>query len=271
MRRFQAEALRQEGFGLLEMLIAGLVGTMIFIGASMLMTGMQENYADAQVRTDAQQTTRMAMVWVQRDLQTAGIGLARLQPPFATVLPRDDGGIDLRANPGQITTFLTQGQKSGSADLRVDSIEGFEVGQVVAVYDDTGRVEMTRLTGVNGRRLRHEGLSDPFTQAGTTAVAVVETITYRLDGDEAPFQLIREVDGNDAAVISDQVLGFDLTYFDDSSPAAEFLPTTTAQQMRIRLVEIDLELRAAAERLDRRGTPSFRLTSRVAPRSLTLF
>lgn len=261
----------EAGFSLLELLIGSVVSTLVLIGVGTMLTSIQENAADSQARIDTQQEARMALMRVQRDLQIAGVGLASLQPPFATILPRADGGIDIRINPDKITTFLTDGQSSGSDALEVNSTDGFEIGQTIAVYDPSGSVDLATVTGINGDEIQHTGLTQAYTQPGSTAVTVVRTVTYRLTGDAAPFQLVREVDGTNAAILANEVVAFDLVYFDDSQPPLAFTPTTTVERMRIRLVEVEVEVRTAVDMLTTNERPSLLLTARIAPRSLTLF
>ena len=133
---------RDAGFSLIEVMIASGLFLLLLGGVSTMFASVRDNYHDSAARIDAQQSARIAMEQIQRDLQIAGVGLSRLQPPFAIIVPRADGGIDMRVNRGQITTFLTTAMGNPASDLDVNDASQFTVGRQIAVYDATVSIDM---------------------------------------------------------------------------------------------------------------------------------
>ena len=232
-----------------------------------------DNYEDAANRIDAQQAARIALEQIQRDLQVAGVGLSRLQPPFPIVIPRNDGGIDLRINRGLVTTFLTTAMVDGTSDLEVSDASAFAVGQWIAVYDAAGSIDMTQIAAIDlgQTRITHGGVSKAYDPGAGAAVAVVETITYRPEATGSTFDLIREVDGTGTALVAANLTAVQFSYFDNAVPPASFTPTTLSQQMLVRVIEARLVVQAAGPRLAGTAPPTIALTARVTPRSLVLF
>ncbi len=264
---------RESGFSLIEVMISSALFLVLLAGASTMLMSVQEGYEDSQLVMDAQQGARIAMEQIQRDLHVVGVGLSRMQPPFAVFVPRADGGIDLRRNRGQVTSFLTKPMGSGSAVIELDDVSEFSVGQDVAVYDATGSIDIAAITHINivSSRIVHTGVSKGYDPADGAAVAVVETITYRTEVDGATFNLIREVDGADPAIRATGVSQLVFRYFDDANPPLEITPTTLADQMSVRLFEVSLTVRAQGTRLRGGAVPEVSLSARIAPRSLVLF
>lgn len=261
------------GFSILEAIIASGLFLLLISGVATVIGSSRDNYHDATDLIDTQQTARIALEQIQRDLQVAGVGLSRLQPPFAIIVPRVDGGIDMRVNRGQVTTFLVADMASATDTIDVDDVSAFSVGQRVAVYDAAGSIDMTTIDSIDAAndRISHGGLSKAYSPDDGAAVAVVQTITYRTEVSGTTLNLIREVDGANAAVLATNLTGVTFTYFDDATPPAVFTPVSLVDQLSIRVVEVDLMLQTANERLAADGQPTIELTARVTPRSLVLF
>lgn len=260
----------EAGYGLVELLVSTVLTLLVVGSLGQLLVTVQEHQHDLQANLDAQQGARLALVRIQRDLQMAGVGLARLQPPFPYIIPRADG-VEIRVNGDQATTFLIGNMGNSTQPLNVDSVEGFEVGDVIAVYDTTGDLDLTTVTDVQGNHLNHTGVSKPYSKFDGTTIAQIATIVYRLEGVAAPFQLVREVDGADTAVIAGNVYDFELVYWDDSDPRGAFTPTTAEEQLRIEMIQVLLEVGAPEPRLRDGVVPTTRFEARVAPRALVMF
>ncbi len=264
----------EAGFSLIEAMIASALFLMLLGGVSTLFGTTRDNYEDAAAKIDAQQTARIALEQVQRDLQVAGVGLSRLQPPFPIIVPRVDGGIDMRVNRGQVTTFVTTAMASTTDALVVDDAAQFAIGQFIAVYDATGSIDMVQITGLTTGpdTISHAGLSKLYSPDDGAAAAVVQTVSYRAqDAGGGIFDLIREVDGGSGAVVARNLTQVSFTFFDNAVPPAQFSPTGTAQQLLIRVIEARLDVRTEGPRLAGDGLPTIQLTTRVTPRSLVLF
>ena len=270
-RRITADDVR--GFSLIEVMIASAMFLLLLGGVSTMIGSVRDNYEDSSARIDAQQSARIAMEQVQRDLQVAGVGLSRLQAPFEIIVPRPDGGIDMRQNRGQVTTFLTTAMGNTASDLEVDDASLFSVGQRIAVYDAAGSIDMAEITAIDigASLISHGGLTVAYDPADGAAVAVVQTITYRPVVNGSTFDLVREVDDANAAVLATNLTVVEFNYFDNAVPPVQFSPLTLAERLVIRVIEARLDVQAVGARLVGNEQPTITLTARVTPRSLVLF
>jgi type II secretory pathway pseudopilin PulG len=263
----------ESGFSLLEMLVASLISILVVGGVLIMLDGIQQVYRDQQQIMDAQQSARLALEQMQRDLQVAGVGLAWMLSPLPPIVPRADGGFEIHHNQGGVTAVLVQDMAGAGGFLAVDDVSGFAVNMVVAVYDSTGSMDMVTVTGINdaSNYLYHDGASRAYTVAAGTSVARVLTISYWIDTVDALSSLMRQEDANPAQPVAHFVQTLDVTYYDDHRPPLQFTPLTIADQLRIRMVEIQLTVEVENTRLTVGDRPSVTLTSRVTPRAMVLY
>lgn len=262
----------QRGFSLLEVLIASMMSVLVVGGILVMLMGLQDVHRNQQELIDAQQTARLALEQMQRDLGMAGVGLASMLSPLPVVMPRDDGGVEIRHNQGGVTTYLIQDMSGTGSALSVDDASAFESGMTVAVYDATGTIDMVTLTSVDtaGDSLHHDGTSKAYTVANGTAVSRVQTVRYELQSVNTTLALRRQVDTDPAQPLARNVVSLNVTYFDDSVPPQPFTPTTVADELRIRAVELELTVQTENVRLNTDSNPTVTLTARVTPRAIRL-
>ena len=113
-------------------------------------------------------------------------------------------------------------------------------------------------------------LSRPYERVDGTAVMRIETINYWVEDLDGISTLMRRVDQNASQPIAQDVAGFNITYFDDAIPPAEFVPDTVEEQTRIRVVEVELAIETAQERLNAGDKPVFALRTRISPRAMAI-
>jgi len=262
----------EAGFSLLELLIASLVSVFVVGGVLTMLVGLEDVHRDTQELIDAQQTARLALDQMSRDVQMAGVGLAWLLPPFPLVVPRGDGGIDIRHNQGDITAILVADMGGPNDSLMVDSAVGFEAGQQIGVYDAMGAMDLVDVVSVDlgANRIVHSGASKAFLVADGTAVARIETISYMIQNIAGVPTLMRQESNAAAQPIGTQIQNLTITYWDDSAPAVVFVPVGTVDQLRIRTVEIDLIIQTENVRLNTIQRRTASLTTRVTPRAIVL-
>ena len=84
--------------------------------------------------------------------------------------------------------------------------------------------------------------------------------------------MVREEDGANTAPLAANIVvaGTSIIYWNDATPAAIFNPVTNAQQMRIAMIDITLEVETADARLNAAVRPSTTLTVRITPRAMVL-
>jgi hypothetical protein len=257
---------------LLELLIASLVSVFVVGGVLTMLVGLEDVHRDTQELIDAQQMARLSLDQMTRDLQLAGVGLAWLLPPFPLVVPRADGGIDIRHNQGNITGTLVADMGGPNDALFVDSAVGFEAGQQIGVYDAMGAMDLVDVISVDlgANRIVHSGVSKAYLVADGTAVARIETISYMIQNFGGVPTLMRQVDNLAAQPIASQIQTLNIVYWDDSTPAVAFNPATPVEQLRIRTVELTLTIQTENVRLNTVQRRTASLTTRVTPRAIAL-
>lgn len=263
----------EDGFSLLEMLVSSLISILVVGGVLLMLDGIQQLYRDQQQIMDSQQSARLAIEQMQRDLQLAGVGLAWMLSPLPAVVPRADGGFDIHHNQGGVTAILLADMVSPTGVLAVDDVSGFEVGMVVAIYDSSGTMDLVTLTDVkiNPDQLHHDGASKAYGVSTGTTVGRVLTISYWVDTVDVLSSLMRQEDNVQAQPVAHFVRSLNVAYFDDSRPPQPFTPVTIADQLRIRMVEVQLTVEVENTRLTVGDRPAVTLTTLVTPRAMVLY
>ena len=259
------------GATLLELVVTLLISTLLLSGLFTMFDSVQRLYEDVNDRSSALQGARLALVWIQRDLALAGVGLQPLSPVFPTTIPRDDGGIDLRYNLGGLTSFLTADMPSPS-QVEVNSVVGFAPGQRIAVYDAFGSIELADILSIDepGNRITLDhNLSKTYKQADGAAVVHVEEISYWVEDLSGIPTLMRKAGTDPARPIAQHVVSLSVTYYEDSEPPAAFDPETPEDQARIRAIEVELTVWPEGLAYAGGNRPIM-LRTRVTPRSLLI-
>jgi len=248
--------------------------SVLVVGGMMLMLGgLRDVHRDQMQLIDAQQTARLALHQMQRDIQQAGIGLLGMLAPLPVIEPRADGGIDVHFNTDNLTARLSQNQNGPTGHFEVEDVSGFEVGMVVVVYDGTGSYDLTTLTSVDPalRQLHHDGgVGKAYQVADGAAIKRVETISYQLLSVNGTFSLQRQEDSNDAQPVATNVRTLTITYYNDANPPQPFTPVTVADQLRVKVIEVSLEIETENARLNTTQVRTVPLSVRITPRSVLL-
>jgi hypothetical protein len=262
----------EAGFSLLELLIASLLSVVVVGGVLTMLVGVEDVHRDTQELIDAQQMARLSLDQMTRDIQLAGVGLVWLLPPFPLIVPRADGGIDIRHNQGNITAILSVDMGGPNDALMVDSAVGFEPGQQIAVYDAMGSVDLVDVVSVDlgANRIVHSGATKAYLTADGTAVARVEMISYFTQNIGGVVTLVRQETNAAAQPVATRVQALNIAYWDDSVPAVAFVPANLIDQLRIRTVELTLTIETENVRLNTLQRRAASLTTRVTPRAIAL-
>ncbi len=264
----------QSGFSLLELLVAGLISLFVVGGVMTMLVEINDIHRDSQQLIDTQQAVRIAMDQLQRDVQIAGVGLLWLLPPTPVIIPRADGGIDIRQNQGGIMAAFVADMAGANDPFSVDDVTGFMPGMQIAVYDAGGAIDFVTVTAVDvgNNRLSHTGASKAYTVAAGTAVARIMTISYFLQNNAGVFTLVRQEDNGAIVPIATNIVtaGTNIIYWDDSLPSVQFNPNTNILQLRIRTIEITLEVETRDNKLNTNQKRSTSLTTRITPRAMVL-
>ena len=251
---------REEGFSLLEIVIA--TGLMLIVTASVfsMMHPAQGSFSTELEAVDLQQRLRVAVDTLSKDLLTAGAGAysgsqaGSLNDFFPPVLPFRQGA----ANDDPSGTFAddritviyvptTAAHTSLSADLAPASLTlqvnaqtdcpqymnlcGFTKDMPVLVYDDTGSYDVFTITSLIDSSMQMT-ISRPADAAATTYAAgarVVEVVshTYDLKTDITTdtSQLMRSDGTANADVpVVDHVVGLKFDYYGEPQPPTMMQP-----------------------------------------------
>ncbi|HEX9699243.1 MAG TPA: prepilin-type N-terminal cleavage/methylation domain-containing protein [Acidobacteriota bacterium] len=259
----------QAGFSLIELMVATLVSTLVVGGVMLMLNAIQDVHRDTQEMIDAQQSARISMEQIQRDLQLAGVGLVWLVPPLPLIVPQADGGLQLRHNQSGVTASLSADMANQTDAFTVDDVTGFAVGQTIGIYDATGAMDLLAITGIDSvnDKIMHGGASKAYMVADGTALAWVQTITYSVDAQD---RLTRQVDNEAAQPIAGNVVGFLVTYWDNATPSVVFVPDTVSLQMMIQTVQVDLTVETENTKLNTSQFRQVTLTTQVTPRAIVL-
>lgn len=257
------------GYSLIELMVAMLVSTLVVGGVMTMLTSIQEVQRDSQQLIDAQQQARISLEQIQRDLQQAGVGLAWLVAPLPLVVNNGANSIEIRHNQGGISSPLAADQAGTGAVLAVNDVTGFEIGQTAGVYDSTGSFDLVTITAIDAgnNRISHDGTTKAFTVADGTAVAHIETITYTIDAQN---RLMRQLDNDAPQPLAENIVNFNVTYWDNSDPTVVFNPVTNAQMLRIQTVQVALTIETVDPQLNTVNERQVTLTTRVTPRAIVL-
>jgi type IV pilus assembly protein PilW len=267
------QVVSESGFSLLEMLVASLISILVVGGVLIMLDGIQQVHRDQQQLMDAQQSARLALEQMNRDIQLGGVGLTGMLSPLPTIIPRLDGGIEIRHNQGGISALLIQDMAGGNGFLAVDDVSGFAVNMVIAIYDSSGSMDMVTITGIDDGSdyIYHDGASRAYTVAAGTSVARVLSVRYWVDTVDVLSSLMRQEDAVQAQPVAHFVQALNISYYDDNLPPLQFTPLTIADQLRISMVEIQITVEVENTRLTVGDRPSVTLRSRVTPRGMVMY
>ena len=259
------------GFSLIELLIASTISLLVVGGVLLMLQNLQDVHRNSQELIEAQQTARISLEQVQRDMYAAGVGLTPLLSPLPGVVPRVGGGVDIRYNQGGLTASLVSDMSNASSHLFVDDVTGFETDMMVAVYDATGTLDIVKITIVhNGTHFHHDGASKAYKVADGTVVARVLTISYWVQTTGGIDTLVRQEDGGSAQPLAENLKTFDVVYYNELVPPQQFVPVSVADQMRIRIVKVTIEVETENIRLNTNQKQTVTLSTRVTPRATML-
>jgi Prokaryotic N-terminal methylation motif len=234
----------ERGFSLLELLVSTAI-MMVVTGAIFSMVNPSHGTAQAQPEvSDIQQRMRIGSDTLFKELMMAGAGpyfgdrTGSLLNFFAPVLPRRLGLINaddarvfrsdtltLSYVPNSYSqTTIELAMPPQSTELKVTyppncqvprELCGFEQGQTVIIFDETGHFDTFTLTQVqnDAAHVQHRGTQLNYTYAaGSTITQIVSYTYYR---NAATNQLVRYDGANTETPIVDNVVDLRFDYFGD--------------------------------------------------------
>jgi hypothetical protein len=258
------------GFGLLEALVATMLTTLIIGALAAMLGSLQISHADLSDRIGAQQSARIALHRVQADLAMAGVGIVPIAPVVPALVPVGTDGLEIRHNGSGVRSRVRDNTGS-TTKVPLGSVEGFETGDIVLIYDGSGDfeiLEVGRVLTASRELLLKDAMGRVYTADEATVVVKLDRIIYRLDNSTDPPTLTRQENSNAPQPVATDIDQFRLVYFDDSSPPVTFAPATAAQQTRIRAVNVRLAIRTADERIQIGDRPVLSFAGRTSPRAL---
>ena len=245
VRRLQSE----RGFSLMEL----LVSTAIMITVTGAIFGlMNPAQGSGQVQpevADQQQRLRIAHEALFKEVMMAGAGpyqgatTGSLVNFFAPILPRRVGRISPDPTTGAASvktdtitltyvpnsysqTTISAPMPPNSAELKVNDqpncpkgreLCGFETGQDVIIFDNTGHFDTFTITHVqdSAGHLQHRGQDLNHTYQAGASITMVNQFTYYLN--RTTNQLMR-YDGTTDVAIADNVVDLRFDYYGDPNP-----------------------------------------------------
>ena len=262
----------QRGAFLVELLLSTTLTLVVVGGLLTVFDSVRNVYTDRLAVLGVQQVARIAMERLKMDLHATGVGLAWSLPPTPLIIPRADGGVDLRENIAGLATALRADMGSSTSDIDVINAAGFSVGDKIAIYDAGGSIDYTSITNVDlgNDRIAHLGATKAYLQLDGAAIARITTISLYVDDIGGVQTLVRSVNGGAPLPLADGIVEFTISYYDNAQPPMPFAPDTIEKQTRVKGVDLVLRLRTPMPGGDPYPEHEIRLVSRVTPRALAL-
>lgn len=246
---------REDGFSLLEMLVATAIMLVVTGGIFSLLDPARGTYRAQPEVSDMQQRLRVAVDTLQRDLVMAGAGtysgagVGTLGNFFAPILPHSVGtvvpGSPDEPNPQAITimyvpttsaqTTISNDMPNESAELKVNAVAGcpagdelcgFEAGDRVLIFDPSGAYDIFTITNVQDAALHLQHRDDKFTTTYQTGAYIsrIASHTYYLNAAE---RRLYHYDGYQTNLpLVDNVVGLRFDYFGEPMPPVLRKPVT---------------------------------------------
>lgn len=247
---------REEGFSLLETLVATAIILCAFIVLFQLAAAGQRLTRTQPEAADLQQRVRVAADMIQRDLLMAGAGLAQgpdagpLVNYLPPILPQRTGAWDpdpdlsffddrisiLYVEPGTVAPPMVADMAGAAADVPVDAAApgcpgaglcGFQVGTRSLVFDATGLglgFDLFSATAIAGG-MAHAAPDQPFTRVYRMASARVARVRQRVYYLDPPTRRLMLYDGYKTDLpLADQIVALRFEYFVDPWPASVSWP-----------------------------------------------
>jgi prepilin-type N-terminal cleavage/methylation domain-containing protein len=246
---------REQGFSLIELMVAMTVMLAVTASVFTLMNPAQGSFATQPEVSDMQQRLRVAADSLYKDLVMAGNGAYQgsmsgsLMYMFAPVMPFRQGSLN-DDPPGTFksdtitliyvpptfaqTSLSTKSPSLNSVEIGVnpepgcprgDDLCGFKEGMVVLMYDDSGNFDLFTITNVqdNALHLQHnlDKLSYTEYAANFTKIVQANYFEYYLKTDNVNglYQLMfYDGSGSPDVPIADNVVGLKFDYYGDPQP-----------------------------------------------------
>ena len=237
----------ERGFSMLELLVSSAI-MMVVTAAIFSMVNPSEGTARSQPEvSDLQQRMRIGSDTLFKELMMAGAGpyfgdrTGSLLNYFAPVLPRRVGMLTADAKtvfrsdtltlsyvPNSYSqTSISQAMPPTSTELKVTYppncqvpkvLCGFEQGQTVIIFDNTGHFDTFTLTEVQNDAAHVQHRGDQFNYSYDAGSTITQIVTYTFYRNPATNQLMR-YDGTATDVpIVDNVVDLRFDYFGDPAP-----------------------------------------------------
>jgi hypothetical protein len=247
------------GFTVVEMVVSVAIMMAVTGAVFALLNPAQGTFLAQPEVSDMQQRLRIGADALYNDLLMAGAGpysgssVGSLGSYFATVLPFRRGAqspdppgsyqtdrvslLYVPSQSSQTTTSLATADIG--ADIRVDAqpgcsaidpLCGFKTGMTAVIFDDTGRYDTFRITGLASSPATVEHVGQPLSKAygvgSRIAQIVAATYWLKIDALTKTYQLMR-YDGFQTDVpVADNVVGPNFEYYGDPQPPVLRKPLT---------------------------------------------
>ena len=250
-----------EGFTLVEMLIAMTVMLFVVAGVFSVFNPSQGAFQTQPEVSDMQQRLRVGVDRLYGSLVMAGAGtysgaaVGALHNFFAPVLPFRAGSLNsdpsrgVRYRPDAISVFhvpttpsqctIRDQMPQPSAEIKVnaqpgcpqnDQLCGFSEGMRALIFDDTGSYDIFTITAVQESSLHLQHNRDDFSKAYDAGARItqIQTDTFYLESDARTnrYQLMYYDGAFTDTPLIDDVVGLRFEYFGDATPPQLSKPVT---------------------------------------------
>ncbi|MDI6763579.1 MAG: prepilin-type N-terminal cleavage/methylation domain-containing protein [Thermodesulfobacteriota bacterium] len=284
--------MNKRGLTLIELLIVLVISSILIAGIYRTFIGQQHTYTVQEQVVDMQQSLRMAINQMVREIRMAGLGDLRPQDEddkndpktlrwtgaggmhgkYKNIVnPSDDGQSITVVGAFQEMTFITVKPDSSGLKFQVDDASGFNTGGLQ--YLSINGTESARVKNIVGKEIE---LFDPLTENHFVNEPVfrVMAITYSLGVFDGKPALLRNDNVTGDQPLAENIEFLQFTYtLEDGTVFVGTVPGGWKQKVKIRMVQVTI--RARTDRNDPElggGGDGFRrrtLTSNIQLRNLS--
>lgn len=232
MRQKASPLLGSRGFSLVEVLISAALFALIFGAGFVLYSYTATTKIREEARTDLQQSARVAMEVIERDLHLLGYGVSKAVVPavLPAIAAASANAFSFWAEVDSVSTTLT-GPNGGSATLPVTNGANFAANDVIYVFD-ANQWQRFQVTSASPGSLQVAPLQPTAIQsfAAGSMVTRPRLISYSVNGTT----LMRDPgDGTGPQPLVTGVAGLTFAYYDRFNTLMVTISPTDIREVRV--------------------------------------
>lgn len=238
----------------MELLVSMLLSTMVLAIVTRDFSFNVHTRDDMDLTVETQHAAQSALTFLTQELRQAGACMPDLGD-FIALEGSNDGDRDeltLRigiADPDTLQcsrTILNRRADRNTSEMRVESTQGFEVGQWIYVIKSTGHGNFFKVADISGLWITIDGTFD-VNYPKNSGVYAIEERSYAIQEVNGTPSLMVSIDGDDPIPMVRGIDALDVRYKMAPCPPCESvaLPSSQEQWRVVREVDVSVTARSA--------------------------